>query len=74
MTEMMARFFEWLLVTLLCTVPLVVAILAFLNAVEGEFGWGQRLWRLAASSVLGLLGLMLFFYFGAGLAFEALYQ
>ncbi|MEJ1996022.1 MAG: hypothetical protein P8X75_12570 [Limibacillus sp.] len=74
MTEMLARFFEWLLVTLLCTLPLIVAILMFLRAVEGRFAWPQRLLRLGTSVGLGVVGLMLFFYFGAGLAFEALYR
>ena len=71
---MLARFLEWLLVTLSCTLPLIIATMMFLRAVEGRFAWPERLLRLGTSVGLGVVGLMLFFYFGAGLAFEALYR
>ena len=74
MTDMLAKTLEWLLVTLACTLPLIIAILGFLRAVEGEFDLPQRMIRLALSVGLGIIGLMLFFYFGAGLAFEVLYR
>ncbi len=74
MTDMLARTFEWLLVTLVCTLPLIMGILGFLRAVEGSFAWPERLTRLGLSIALGVVGLLLFFYFGAGLAYEALYR
>ena len=66
-------FGEWLAISLLCTAPIMIAGLLFIDAMERRHSLMGRLVRVSMSVALGFPGMMLFFYFGGGLAFKALF-